>query len=146
MVPAAAPRPHLPESLCSVRLSALVCRDHVFANKGIGGTSSAVFSACADQLVPADADLVVVEFTQNEPDNVEFTESSRKAYEQLLRKVLKRPGAPAIIQLHHYAWWFTYGDGVQFGRYYRYGEGHLQFMANVSERGGVSVPGSRTHQ
>ena len=34
--------------------------------------------------------------------------------------------------LHHYAWWFTYGDGLQYGRYYRAGEGQLQVFANVS--------------
>lgn len=38
---------------------------HVLANKGIGGTSSGVFSACAEQLVDPQADLVVVEFTVN---------------------------------------------------------------------------------
>lgn len=30
----------------------LPCRDHVFANKGIGGTSSGIFTACAEQMVP----------------------------------------------------------------------------------------------
>lgn len=38
---------------------------HVLLNKGIGGTSSGVFSACAEQLVDPQADLVVVEFTVN---------------------------------------------------------------------------------
>lgn len=38
---------------------------HVLSNKGIGGTSSGVFSACAEQLVDAQANLVVVEFTVN---------------------------------------------------------------------------------
>lgn len=30
----------------------LLHRDHVFANKGIGGTSSGIFTACAEQMVP----------------------------------------------------------------------------------------------
>jgi hypothetical protein len=31
----------------------------VFSNKGIGGTSSGIFTACAEQMVPPEADLVV---------------------------------------------------------------------------------------
>lgn len=31
---------------------------HVFANKGIGGTSSGIFTACVEALVPPEADLV----------------------------------------------------------------------------------------
>ena len=111
----------------------------MFANKGISGTSSAIFSACAEQIVPADADLVVLEFSVNDPDDAEFVDPSRKAYEQLLRKVLKRPGAPAVVQLHHYAWWFAHGDGVQFGRFYRPGEGQLGFFANYYDLPAVSV-------
>jgi hypothetical protein len=33
-------------------------REHVFSNKGIGGTSSGVFTACAESIVPPTADLV----------------------------------------------------------------------------------------
>ena len=36
-----------------------VCSEHVFSNKGIGGTSSGIFTACAEQMVPPEADLVV---------------------------------------------------------------------------------------
>ena len=35
------------------------CSEHVFSNKGIGGTSSGIFTACAEQMVPPEADLVV---------------------------------------------------------------------------------------
>lgn len=36
----------------------LPCSKHVFANKGIGGTSSGIFTACVEALVPPEADLV----------------------------------------------------------------------------------------
>ena len=39
---------------CRVRMpdAAAPCSGHVFANKGIGGTSSGIFTACAEQMVP----------------------------------------------------------------------------------------------
>ena len=39
--------------------SPVCCRGHVLLNKGIGGTSSGIFAACAEQMVAPDADLVV---------------------------------------------------------------------------------------
>lgn len=35
------------------------CRAHVLQNKGIGATTSGLYSVCAEQMVPADTDLVV---------------------------------------------------------------------------------------
>lgn len=39
-----------------------------------------------------DADLVVLEFTQNDRPESWFTAPQRRAYEQLLRKLLALPG------------------------------------------------------
>jgi hypothetical protein len=36
----------------STHLSTVACRDHVLLNKGIGGTTSGIFSVCAEALVP----------------------------------------------------------------------------------------------
>ncbi|EFN59203.1 hypothetical protein CHLNCDRAFT_56786 [Chlorella variabilis] len=112
---------------------------HVFANKGIGGTSSGVFTACAEQMVPPSADLVVVEFTYNEPEDDPFDSPARRGFEELLRKLLKLRGAPAVVMLHHYAWWFTYGDGLDAGLYYRAGEAQLQVFANYYDMPAVSM-------
>ncbi|KAL4429381.1 hypothetical protein ABPG77_005155 [Micractinium sp. CCAP 211/92] len=141
-------------------------RDHVLENKGIGGTSSGVYAACAEQMVGEDPDLVIVEFTGkparrqalqgtlggqlgagptagrqrrwppvghpalplkpltlmlfavNEKPNEPYTSAHRRGYEQLLRKLLRLPGPPAVVQMHHYAWWRAIGDGVDRGLYY----------------------------
>jgi hypothetical protein len=76
--------------------------------------------------------LQVIEFTYNEPEDEAYDSPSRRGFEELLRKLLKLKNGPALVLLHHYAWWYTYGDGLQYGRYYRAGEGQLQVFANVS--------------
>lgn len=68
-------------------------------NKGIGGTSSGVFSACAEQMVAPDAALVVIEFTVNDKADLRLADPQRRGYEQLVRKLLRLPGAPAVVQV-----------------------------------------------
>lgn len=114
-------------------------RDHLFSNKGIGGTSSGIFAACAEQMVLPDADLVVIEFTYNEPHDKEYDSPQRRGFEQLLRKVLDLPGAPAVIMLHQYSWWFTYGDGLTNGLYYLPAEAQLTVFANYYDMPVVSL-------
>lgn len=46
-------------------------------------------------------------------------------YEQLLRKLLRRPQSPALLLLHHYAWYYAKTDGLSAGAYYHTTE--LQF-------------------
>ncbi|PSC71318.1 hypothetical protein C2E20_5316 [Micractinium conductrix] len=93
-------------------------KDHQLVNKGIGGTSSGVYSACAEQMVGQDPDLLIVEFTINEKPDEPYTSSYRRGYEQLLRKLLRLPSRPAVLQMHHYAWWRAEGDGVDQGLFY----------------------------
>lgn len=114
-------------------------KDHVFANKGIGGTSSGIFTACAEQMVPPEADLVVVEFTYNEPEDEPFDSPPRRGFEELLRKLLRLRNGPAVLLLHHYAWWYTYGDGVKYGLYYRPGEAQLSTFGNYYDLPTVSM-------
>ncbi|KAL4421052.1 hypothetical protein ABPG77_007527 [Micractinium sp. CCAP 211/92] len=91
---------------------------HQLINKGVGATSSGIFAACAEQMVSDDADLVIVELTINEHPDEEYTGKQRQGYEQLLRKLLKLPSRPAVIQVHHYAWWRAEGDGADAGLFY----------------------------
>ena len=49
----------------------------------------------------------VVEFTYNEPEDEKFDSPPRRGFEELLRKLLKLHGGPAVVLLHHYAWWYT---------------------------------------
>ena len=36
--------------------------------------------------------------------DIPFTSPQRRAFEQLLRKLARLPGQPAVVVLHHYAW------------------------------------------
>ena len=76
-------------------------------------------------------DLVVVEFTFNESPDLPYTTANRRGFEQLLRKLLRMRRAPAVIMLHHYAWYFSDGDGVEAGLFYRPAEAQLGTMAQV---------------
>ncbi|KAI7841869.1 hypothetical protein COHA_004398 [Chlorella ohadii] len=113
---------------------------HVLLNKGIGGTSSGIFAACAEQLVAPDADLVFVEFTVNDRPDLPLTDPQRKGFEQLLRKLLRLPGRPAVVLLHHYPWWRASGDGRRLGLfYYPLTEQHFTLLAHYYDLPSVSV-------
>lgn len=47
----------------------------------------------------------VIEFTYNEPEDEPFDSPPRRGFEELLRKLLKLRNGPALVLLHHYAWW-----------------------------------------
>ena len=70
----------------------------------------------------------------NEPPEAPLTDPTRRGFEQLLRKLARLPRAPAVVVLHHYAWYFAVADGLQAGQYYRAPEQHLSTLAQV---GGV---------
>jgi len=38
----------------------------------------------------------------NEKPNEPYTTPHRRGYEQLIRKLLRLPGPPAVVQMHHY--------------------------------------------
>lgn len=113
--------------------------EHVLQNKGIGASTSGIFSVCAEALIPPDADLVVAEFTFNEPGDQPFASPQRRGFEQLLRKLARLPGAPAVVVLHHYAWWFCHGDGVKGGLYYRAAEAQFATLAQYYDMPSPSV-------
>ena len=79
-----------------------------------------------------------MEFTYNEPADVLFNTPQRKGFEQLLRKLLQLPSQPAVVMLHHYAWWFNQGDGASYGLFYRPAENQLGVFGEVSG----SIPGA----
>ena len=112
-------------------------------NKGIGATNSGIYAVCFEKLVPAGADLVVVEFTFNEHSAVPFPHPTRRGFEQLLRKLLRLPASPAVIVLHHYAWFYAYGDGVEAGLYYRPAEAQLSTLAQVRRAAGQGLAAAR---
>lgn len=82
------------------------------------------------------ADLLVLDFTFNEAPDLPYTSPSRRGFEQLLRKLLRLPNSPAVVLLHHYAWYFAFGDGVGAGLFYRQAEEQLGTLAQVGAQGG----------
>jgi hypothetical protein len=63
--------------------------------------------------------------------NVAFGHNTRRGFEQLLRKLLRLPRSPAVLVLHHYAWYYAFGDGVEAGLFYRPAEAQLGTLAEV---------------
>ncbi|KAI7842255.1 hypothetical protein COHA_003896 [Chlorella ohadii] len=104
-------------------------KDHALMNKAISATNAGTFATCTERLVPAESDLVVVEFTFNEAPELPYTSPNRRSFEALLRKLLRMPRSPAVVVLHHYGWYHSAGDGISAGLYYRAAETHLSTMA-----------------
>ena len=76
------------------------------------------------------ADLVIVELTVNDPP-ASFTSTTRHSYEQLLRTLLQLESRPAVILLHHYKWWESFGDGLPRGLFYPPAEAQLTTYSHV---------------
>ena len=70
----------------------------------------------------------------NEKSKAPYTSPERRSYEQLIRRLLKLPGRPAVMLLHHYGYWEAAGDGLDRGLFYREPEGQLTAFAHVSAR------------
>ncbi|KAL4440672.1 hypothetical protein ABPG77_000381 [Micractinium sp. CCAP 211/92] len=136
---ASSPDRSFPERFFAFLNATFPHREHVLQNKGIGASTSGIFSVCAEAIVPPDADLVVAEFTFNEPGDQPFTSPQRRGFEQLLRKLARLPGAPAVVVLHHYAWWFCHGDGIKGGLYYRAAEAQFATLAQYYDMPSPSV-------
>ncbi|PSC68097.1 CRT (chloroquine-resistance transporter)-like transporter [Micractinium conductrix] len=118
--------------------------DHEFTNKAIGGTTSGIFAACAKQMVPPGTDLAIVEFSFNEFDG-DFDTAQRRGFERLLRTLARLPRAPAVIVLHHYAWWFADGHGQSGGVFYAAAEAPLSTMAQYYDMPSPSLRNAIYH-
>lgn len=67
-----------------------------FINAGLGGTTSYLGVHRMDKdLLAYNPDVVVVEFSVNDQDSMFYKET----YEDLIRRILKQPNNPAVIQL-----------------------------------------------
>ncbi|PSC75343.1 hypothetical protein C2E20_1137 [Micractinium conductrix] len=104
-------------------------RDHQLLNKAISATTSAIFAACTESILPQDTDLAVVEFTFNDAEAAPYTDAARRGFERLLRSLARLPRRPAVIVLHHWAWHFAHGDGQSGGLFYRPAEAQLTTIA-----------------
>jgi len=74
-----------------------------FTNEARSATKSSVTSLCLDKFLPAtkSADLIFVEFLANDGSEMDAKIGSgaekARSYERLLRKLLRRAGAPAVV-------------------------------------------------
>eukprot|EP00887_Chlorella_sp_A99_P007996 scaffold12.g7996.t1 len=84
-----------------------------FVNTALGGTSVDLYSVCIERMLPAGADLVIVDFSVSrgavfkDCDCVfkpSVISENRANYERLLRKLLALPGRPAVVVMNPYAW------------------------------------------
>ncbi|CAL5223929.1 g6531 [Coccomyxa viridis] len=79
-----------------------------FVNSAVSATTSSYTSQCMHDFVPADADLVLVEFSVNDWEVVDaqnfawMDNSLRRGFERLIRKLLGMDSSPAVLLLH---WW-----------------------------------------
>ncbi|KAI7846460.1 hypothetical protein COHA_000070 [Chlorella ohadii] len=81
--------------------------NHTLKNPAFGGSTSAIFTVCVNDMVQEDADLVVVEFSLNDDpgSSGKYKENAlRLSMERLMRKLLALPNKPAVVVLNHYGW------------------------------------------
>lgn len=69
--------------------------ENSFVNGAKAGHGTDYFSMCSHVHLPTELDLVVVEFAVND----QFRNEATEAYEYLVRYLLERPGAPAVLEL-----------------------------------------------
>lgn len=118
---------------------------HRFINHGMPSSNSGWFAPCVDVLVPPGADLVVVEFAVNDNQQAPITSPRRHFYEQLLRRLLGRPAAPALLLLHHYSWFLATGDGLDAGLFYNNPESSFHWLAQYYDLPSVSLRAAAWH-
>lgn len=68
----------------------------------------------------------------NDNQQAPITSPRRHFYEQLLRRLLGRPAAPALLLLHHYSWFLATGDGLDAGLFYNNPESSFHWLAQAS--------------
>lgn len=61
-----------------------------------------------------------------------YVSPHRRSYEQVLRRLLRLPSKPAVLLLQTYAWWFSHGDGIPEGLYYKEPEIEMTVLGQVS--------------
>ena len=119
--------------------------EHRFKNNGLPGTSSALFSICTQDLVPEDADLIVLEFAVNDEWRLEgITGDGARAFEQLLRKLRSMPRRPALVMLAYWSWFYGQdfnGDGPvgPAGQFFKSAEINQLVFAQVRPAAAVHI-------
>ncbi|GAB4813470.1 hypothetical protein N2152v2_000516 [Parachlorella kessleri] len=118
-------------------------------NRGIGASACGLFALCVEKMMPpTPPDMVVLEFTFNEPPELPYDHPHRRGFEKLLRKVLRLPSRPLVVVLHHWAWWHAtaYTDtGVVGGLYWGGAETQLSLFAQYYDTPNLSLRAAAYH-
>ncbi|KAK9861685.1 hypothetical protein WJX84_001496 [Apatococcus fuscideae] len=81
--------------------------DHTFVNGGMGGSTSGYMAQCIERYLPSlsDMDIIFLEFDLQDPyvPLIPLDNPVRRGYEQMLRKLLSQPQAPAVVEIHFWA-------------------------------------------
>ncbi|KAL4444162.1 hypothetical protein ABPG75_011899 [Micractinium tetrahymenae] len=72
--------------------------EHRLVNGGLGGTGTSYYTMCVSRHVAPDVDLVFLETNVNDGPRP-MVHSARKAHERLIRKLLRYPNRPAVVEI-----------------------------------------------
>ena len=64
---------------------------------------------------------------------------------QVIRRLLAYPSRPAVMLLHHYAWWESPGDGLHAGLFYRQPEQDLTMLSHYYDLPSLSLRTATWH-
>ncbi|KAG2488702.1 hypothetical protein HYH03_012702 [Edaphochlamys debaryana] len=89
----------------------------VVNNGGVPGTTSQYMSSCHNVHVPQRADVVILEYAINDGQVAYpvMNNEVRRAYERLIRKLLRYPRRPAVVLFHTFRWFWSLSEQ---GRFY----------------------------
>lgn len=93
--------------------------DLVFSNNARSATKSYITSLCLDKFLDSTQDLVFVEFIANDGSemDVNYTDNQKaRFFERFLRKILRKPSAPAVVMMQFFVNEMTYPKGGQDGK------------------------------
>lgn len=91
----------------------------VFSNNARSATKSYITSLCLDKFLDDESDLVFVEFIANDGSemDVSYTDNQKaRFFERFLRKILRKPNAPAVVMMQFMVNEMAYPDGGQDGK------------------------------
>eukprot|EP00854_Cymbomonas_tetramitiformis_P003098 gene3098-3932_t len=80
--------------------------EHSMHNGGVSASPIKYMNLCVREHVPADVDLVIIEYAVNQmlPDKSIAKSDPVQQYERLVRKLIRFPNRPAIILLQTFSW------------------------------------------
>jgi len=89
-------------SLVRIYMQKNINGDLIFSNNARSATKSYITSLCLEKFLDNTSDLVFVEFIANDGSEMDlsYTENQKaRFFERFLRKILRKPSAPAVVMM-----------------------------------------------